>query len=147
MSTIEEYQQLSQMPKSVCVCVCVAYFNNWHNRITRQLIKLVNTKDMTSNWKTWEDIFNQKMKKTSSSIDRIKILGLSIFGVILFPSVAHLISLEVENMFLEMERNEVNLLATVITKIVLSLNHYRTTGRGFMRCCVIYYTCGCPVIW
>jgi hypothetical protein len=74
------------------------------------------------------------MKETSNNLDRIKILDLGIFGLILFPFVVCLISLEMTNVFVEMERNRVNAITVVITETIISLNHCRITGKGSMRC-------------
>jgi hypothetical protein len=74
------------------------------------------------------------MKEPSNNLDRIKILDLGIFGLILFPFVVCLISLEMTNVFVEMERNRVNAITVVITETIISLNHCRITGKGSMRC-------------
>jgi hypothetical protein len=63
------------------------------------------------------------------------LIALGIFGLVLFPSQTRVVSLDAATAYIEYENTQVNLVAAILTETILTLNHYRRTGKGAMRCC------------
>jgi hypothetical protein len=54
---------------------------------------------------------------------------------VLFPSLKGVISLEAAAAFVEYENTHVNPTAAILAETLLTLNHFRKTGKGAVRCC------------
>ena len=77
-----------------------------------------------------------KKANPGAKIEKHIILALGIFGLVLCPSTTGIISLEAANLFMEYEKTKINPCAASLVETFLSLNHYKKTGKGSMRCCV-----------
>lgn len=58
-----------------------------------------------------------------------------IYGLVLFLSLTGVISLEVVAVFVEYENTLVNPVVAILVDTFLTLNHFRKTRKGAMRCC------------
>lgn len=61
-----------------------------------------------------------------------RILALWVFGVVLCPYTAEIVSLEAANLFIEYENTKINPSAIILDETILSLNHYKNTMKGSM---------------
>ena len=75
-------------------------------------------------------------KKGKLGDERYRLVAFAIFGLVLFPSEIGVISLEEASVFIEYERDRINPSSAILGETMLSLNHYRTHGKGAMRCCI-----------
>jgi hypothetical protein len=57
------------------------------------------------------------------------------YGLMLFPSLIGVISLKSATTFVEYENTQVNPITAILAKTFLTLNHFRKTRKGAMRCC------------
>ena len=57
-----------------------------------------------------------------------------IYGLVLFPSLTGVVSLETAAAFMEYKNTLVNLVVVILVETFLTLNHIRKTGKGVMRC-------------
>ena len=63
-------------------------------------------------------------------------IALGIFGLVLFPSQTGVVILEAAAAYVEYENTQINPVAVILAETtILTLNHYRRTGKGAMRCC------------
>jgi repressor of nif and glnA expression len=70
-----------------------------------------------------------------SGLEKERLIALGIFGLVLFPSQTGLVSLEAAAAYVEYENTQINPVAAILAKTILTLNHCRRTGKGAMRCC------------
>jgi hypothetical protein len=63
-------------------------------------------------------------------------LALRVFGLVLCPYTVEIVSLEAANLFVEYENNKINPSTIILDETILSLNHFKKTGKGSMRCYV-----------
>ena len=68
--------------------------------------------------------------------ERYMLVAFAIFGLVLFPSKIEVINLEAANVFIEYENDWINPSSAILGETMLSLNHYRTHGKGAMGCCI-----------
>jgi hypothetical protein len=108
-------------------------------KIIPELLKLLRTSNLEFflekiaiglKWK----ILEIELEKKSGS-EKERLIALGIFGLVLFPSQTRVVSLDAATAYIEYENTQVNLVAAILTETILTLNHYRRTGKGAMRCC------------
>jgi hypothetical protein len=87
-------------------------------------------------WKRLEELLIAKKSNPCAKLEVYRILALGIFGLILCPSTAGIISVEATNLFVEYEKTKINPSAAILAETFLSLNHCKRIGKGSMRCCV-----------
>jgi hypothetical protein len=63
------------------------------------------------------------------------ILALGILGLVLFPNLIRVISLEGATTFIEYKNNQINPTTTILAETILTLNHYRKVGKGAISYC------------
>ena len=68
-------------------------------------------------------------------LERDRLIALGIYGLVLFPSLTEVISLKAATAFVEYENTHVNPITAILVETFLTLNHFRKTGKGAMRCC------------
>jgi repressor of nif and glnA expression len=76
-----------------------------------------------------------ELEKNSGS-EKERLIALGIFGLVLFPSQTGVVSLEAATAYVEYENTQINPVAAILVETILTLNHYRRTGKGAMRCCM-----------
>jgi len=76
------------------------------------------------------------MRKNNFRFTRKKgrILALGIFGLVLFPNLTRVISLEAVAAFIAYENTQINSTEAILAKTILTLNHCRRVSKGSMRC-------------
>jgi hypothetical protein len=85
-------------------------------------------------WKLLEVELKRKTSQHGSMIERDRLVTLGIFGLVLFPSIMGVISLEVATTFVDYENTQINLVAK-LAETILTFNHYRKTRKWAMRFC------------
>jgi len=116
------------------------YFPLKDDKVIHELSKLLKVPNLTKNasglkWKLLKAKLERKKSEQGSIIKRDKLITLGIFGLVLFPSLTGIISLEVVDVFVEYEDTYTNLVASILVETILTLNHFRRTGKGTMGCC------------
>jgi hypothetical protein len=133
--TMEEYGMLTEFPNPLYRI----YFPMRSEKIIPELLKLLRTSNLDFflekiaiglKWK----ILEIELEKKSGS-EKERLIALGIFGLVLFPSQTRVVSLDAATAYIEYENTQVNLVAAILTETILTLNHYRRTGKGAMRCC------------
>jgi len=133
--TMEEYGMLTEFPNPLYRI----YFPMRSEKIIPELLKLLRTSNLEFflekiaiglKWK----ILEIELEKKSGS-EKERLIALGIFGLVLFPSQTRVVSLDAATAYIEYENTQVNLVAAILTETILTLNHYRRTGKGAMRCC------------
>jgi hypothetical protein len=74
-------------------------------------------------------------------LEKDKLIVLGIYGLVLFPSLTGVISLEATIAFVEYENTQINLVTVILAKTILTLNHCRKIGKrcNEMLCIVIIH--------
>jgi hypothetical protein len=140
--TIEEYGVLTEFPEDIHK----VYFHQKIENTVEELAKLLGIHQMSLyreknnsgglRWKRLEELLIAKTSNPGANLEVYRILALGIFGLILCPSTAGIISLEAANLFVEYEKTKINPSAAILAETFLSLNHCKRIGKGSMRCCV-----------
>ena len=140
--TIEEYGVLTEFPEDIHK----VYFHQKMENTIEELAKLLGIHQMSLyreknnsgglRWKRLEELLIAKKSNHVANLEVYRILALGIFGLILCPSTAGIISLEAANLFVEYEKTKINPSTAILAGTFLSLNHCKRTGKGSMRCCV-----------
>jgi hypothetical protein len=78
----------------------------------------------------WKEINDSRFVE-----EKDRILALGIFGLVLFPNLTRIISLEATIAFVAYENTQINLTTTILAETILTLNHCKRVGKGSMRCC------------
>ena len=86
-------------------------------------------------WKLLEVELKRKKSQHGSMIERDRLVTLDIFGLVLFPNIIGVISLEIAATFVDYENAQINLV-TRLAETILTLNHYRKTRKWVMRYCM-----------
>jgi hypothetical protein len=86
-------------------------------------------------WKFLEVELEKKKEQYGSMLERDRLIALGIYGLVLFPSLIGVISLEAAAAFVEYENTHVNPTTAILAETFLTLNHFRKTGKGAVRCC------------
>jgi len=86
-------------------------------------------------WKFLEVELEKKKEQYGSMLERDRLIALGIYGLVLFPSLIGVISLEAAAAFVEYENTHVNPITAILAETFLTLNHFRKTGKGAVRCC------------
>jgi hypothetical protein len=73
--------------------------------------------------------------KRSQDYKKKRLIALGIFGIVLFPSQTGVVSLEAAAAYVEYENTQINIVAAILAKTILTLNHCRRIEKGAMRCC------------
>ena len=140
--TIEEYGVLTEFPEDIHK----VYFHQKMENTIEELAKLLGIHQMSLyreknnsgglRWKRLEELLIPKKSNPGANLEVYRILALGIFGLILCPLTAGIISLEAANLFVEYEKTKINPSAAILAETFLSLNHCKRIGKGSMRCCV-----------
>jgi hypothetical protein len=132
---MEEYGMLTEFPNNLYMI----YFPLRSDKIIPELLKLlriVNLEKFLEKNATglkWRMLEIELEKKSGSEKERLIALG--IFGLVLFPSQTGVVSLKAAAAYVEYENTQINPVAAILAKTILTLNHYRKTEKGAMRCC------------
>ena len=86
-------------------------------------------------WNFLEVELERKKEQYDSVLERDRLIALGIYGLVLFPSLKGVISLEAAAAFMEYENTHVNPTTAILAETLLTLNHFRKTGKGTVRCC------------
>jgi hypothetical protein len=140
--TIEEYGVLTEFPEDIHK----VYFHQKIEDTIEELAKLLGIQQMSLyreknnyeglRWKRLEELLIAKKSNPCAKLEVYKILALGIFGLILCPSTAGIVSVKAANLFIEYEKTKINPSAEILAETFLTLNHCKKTGKGSMRCCV-----------
>jgi len=140
--TIEEYGVLTEFPEDIQK----VYFHQKIEDTIEELAKLLGIQQMSLyreknnyrglRWKRLEELLIAKKSNPCAKLEVYRILALGIFGLILCPSTAGIVSVEAANLFIEYEKTKINPSAEILAETFLTLNHCKKTGKGSMRCCV-----------
>jgi hypothetical protein len=140
--TIEEYGVLTEFPEDIHK----VYFHQKIEDTIEELAKLLGIQQMSLyreknnygglRWKRLEELLIAKKSNPCAKLEVYRILALGIFGLILCPSTAGIVSVEAANLFIEYEKTKINPSAEILAETFLTLNHCKKTGKGSMRCCV-----------
>jgi hypothetical protein len=140
--TLEEYGVLTEFPEDIHK----VYFHQRIEDTVEELAKLLGIQQMSLyrekndsgglRWKRLEELLIAKKSNPCAKLEVYRILALGIFGLILCPSTAGIISVEATNLFVEYEKTKINPSAAILAETFLSLNHCKKSGKGSMRCCV-----------
>jgi hypothetical protein len=140
--TLEEYGVLTEFPEDIHK----VYFHQRIEDTVEELAKLLGIQQMSLyrekndsgglRWKRLEELLIAKKSNPCAKLEVYRILALGIFGLILCPSTAGIISVEAANLFVEYEKTKINPSAAILAETFLSLNHCKKSGKGSMRCCV-----------
>ena len=138
--TIEEYGMLMEFPKHLHQ----VYFPLRNDKVIPELSKLLKIPYMSRflekngsglKWKFLEAELEKKKEQYVSVLERDRLIALGIYGLVLFPSLKGVISLEAAAAFVEYENTHVNPTTAILAETLLTLNHFRKTGKGAVRCC------------
>jgi hypothetical protein len=86
-------------------------------------------------WKLLEAELERKKSEYGSMPKRDRLIALGIYGLVLFPNLIGVISLEDAVVFVEYENTHVNPVTAILAETFLTLNHFRKIGKGAIRCC------------
>ena len=138
--TIEEYGMLMEFPKHLHR----VYFPLRNDKVIPELSKLLKIPHLSRflekngsglRWKFLEVELERKKEQYVSMLERDRLIALGIYGLVLFPSLKGVISLEAAAAFVEYENTHVNPTTAILAETLLTLNHFRKTGKGAVRCC------------
>jgi hypothetical protein len=138
--TIEEYGMLTEFPKHLHR----VYFPLRNDKVIPELSKLLRIPHLSRflekngsglKWKFLEVELEKKKEQYGSILERDRLIALGIYGLVLFPSLIGVISLEAAAAFVEYENTHVNPTTAILAETFLTLNHFRKTGKGAVRCC------------
>ena len=138
--TIEEYGMLMEFPKHLHQ----VYFPLRNDKVIPELSKLLKIPHLSRflekngsglKWKFLEVELEKKKEQYVSVLERDRLIALGIYGLVLFPSLKGVISLEAAAAFVEYENTHVNPTTAILAETLLTLNHFRKTGKGAVRCC------------
>jgi len=138
--TIEEYGMLTEFPKHLHR----VYFPLRNDKVIPELSKLLKIPHLSRflekngsglRWKFLEVELEKKKEQYGSMLERDRLIALGIYGLVLFPSLIGVISLEAAAAFVEYENTHVNPITAILAETFLTLNHFRKTGKGAVRCC------------
>jgi hypothetical protein len=138
--TIEEYGMLMEFPKHLHQ----VYFPLRNDKVIPELSKLLKIPHLSRflekngsglKWKFLEVELEKKKEQCVSVLVRDRLIALGIYGLVLFPSLKGVISLEAAAAFVEYENTHVNPTTAILAETLLTLNHFRKTGKGAVRCC------------
>jgi len=138
--TIEEYGMLMEFPKHLHQ----VYFPLRNDKVIPELSKLLKIPHLSRflekngsglKWKFLEAELEKKKEQYVSVLERDRLIALGIYGLVLFPSLKGVISLEAAAAFVEYENTHVNPTTAILAETLLTLNHFRKTGKGAVRCC------------
>jgi hypothetical protein len=138
--TIEEYGMLMEFPKHLHQ----VYFPLRNDKVIPELSKLLKIPHLSRflekngsglKWKFLEVELEKKKEQCVSVLERDRLIALGIYGLVLFPSLKGVISLEAAAAFVEYENTHVNPTTAILAETLLTLNHFRKTGKGAVRCC------------
>jgi len=138
--TVEEYGMLMEFPKHLHK----VYFPLRSDKVIPELSKLLKIPHLSRfleknasglKWKFLEVELERKKLQYGSMLERDRLIALGIYGLVLFPSLTGVISLEAAAAFVEYENTHVNPITAILAETFLTLNHFRKTGKGAMRCC------------
>jgi hypothetical protein len=133
---MKEYRMLIEFPNNLYRI----YFPLRFDKIIPELSKLLRISNLekvlgkNDTSLKWRMLEIELEKKSGSEQERLIALG--IFGLVLFPSQTGLVSLEAAAAYVEYENTQINPVAVNLAETILTLNHYRKTGKGAMRCCM-----------
>ena len=133
--TMEEYGMLTEFPNHLYK----VYFPLRSDKVIPELSKLLRIFNLDKSLEKnatglkWKLLKVELEKKSGSEKERL--IGLGIFGLMLFPNKTGVISLDVVVAYVEYENTQVNLVAAILAETILTLNHCRRTKKGAMRCC------------
>jgi len=80
-----------------------------------------------------EEVFERR-KNVSRFIEKKGKKDSGIFGLVFFPNLTGIISLEAATTFIKNENTQINFIVTILAKTILSLNHCKMVFNGTMRC-------------
>jgi len=138
--TIEEYGMLMEFPKHLHK----VYFPLRNDKVIPELSKLLKIPHMGRfleknasglKWKLLEAELERKKSEYGSMPKRDRLIALGIYGLVLFPNLIGVISLEDAVVFVEYENTHVNPVTAIFAETFLTLNHFRKIGKGAIRCC------------
>jgi len=138
--TIEEYGMLMEFPKHLHQ----VYFPLRNDKVIPELSKLLKIPHLSRflekngsglKWKFLEAELERKKEQYVSVLERDRLIALGIYGLVLFPSLKGVISLEAAAAFVEYENTHVNPTTAILAETLLTLDHFRKTGKGAVRCC------------
>jgi len=138
--TIEEYGMLTEFPKHLHR----VYFPLRNDKVIPELSKLLKIPHLSRflekngsglKWKFLEVELEKKKEQYGSMLERDRLIALGIYGLVLFPSLIGVISLEAAAAFVEYENTHVNPTTAILAETFLTLNHFRKKGKGAVRCC------------
>ena len=138
--TLEEYERILDFPNN-----SHKIYHRWRfEDTTSEVISLLGLGKISQcrvaeggfKWKVIEARMKKNAKEGKLGDERYRLLAFAIFGLVLFPSEIRVISLEAANVFVEYEHDRINPSSAILGETMLSLNHYRTHGKGAMRCCI-----------
>ena len=138
--TIEEYGMLMEFPKHLHQ----VYFPLRNDKVIPELSKLLKIPHLSRflekngsglKWKFLEVELEKKKEQYVSVLERDRLIALGIYGLVLFPSLIGVISPEAAAAFVEYENTHVNPTTAILAETLLTLNHFRKTGKGAVRCC------------
>jgi len=138
--TVEEYGMLTEFPKHLHR----VYFPLRNDKVIPELSKLLKIPHLSRflekngsglKWKFLEVELERKKEQYRSMLERDRLIALGIYGLVLFPSLIGVISLEAAVAFVEYENTHVNPTTAILVETLLTLNHFRKTGKGAVRCC------------
>ena len=138
--TIEEYGMLMEFPKHLHR----VYFPLRNDKVIPELSKILKIPHLSRflekngsglKWKFLEVELEKKKEQCVSVLERDRLIALGIYGLVLFPSLKGVISLEAAAAFVEYENTHVNPTTAILAETLLTLNHFRKTGKGAVRCC------------
>ncbi|KAL3584156.1 hypothetical protein D5086_015217, partial [Populus alba] len=139
--TIEEYGMLTEFPKHLHR----VYFPLRNDKVIPELSKLLKIPHLSRflekngsglKWKSLEVELEKKKEQYGSMLERDRLIALGIYGLVLFPSLKGVISLEAAAAFVEYENTHINPTTAILAETFLTLNHFRKTGKGVARCCI-----------
>jgi hypothetical protein len=93
----------------------------WESSKLAYIEKKNNSGDLR--WKRLEELLIAKKSNPCAKLEVYKILALGIFGLILCPSTAGIVSVEATNLFDECQKTKINPSAAILAETFLSLNH------------------------
>ena len=97
------------------------------------LHKILEKSDNGLKWKMIKQVFKKRKNDSRFVEEKGIILALGIFRLMLFPNLTGIISLVAATCF-AYENTQMNLIAMILVKTILTLNHCKRVGKGSMRC-------------
>jgi hypothetical protein len=138
--TLEEYERILDFPNNSHKIYLRQRFEDTASEVVNLLglgkISQCRVADGGFKWKVIEARMKKNAEEGKLGDERYRLVAFTIFGLVLFPSKIKVISLEAANVFIEYENDRINPSSAILRETMLSLNHYRTHGKGAMRCCI-----------